>query len=274
MEEARGTGGRHTAPLEAILIDANVWDSMKQTEVQALKKLVNLISKAGEDTDERRLGRRLLVRMDPERGIPMFEVEDAGTEPTGSNDFDAALAEAQERGVSRAVEILSGREMLSAADFAKYIGVSREAVRAKHQRDEILGIRGAKRGLRFPKWQVTPNGKLLPDLPQLFKLLGGDSWTVYRFLIQHHPELEGDTALSALLRGKVEKDSNRAKSSSRRSEPEPSGTGCIRLTTLTRLGLVSRRAGLAIRASLCLRRIVSGLSILVHRSKSAFSNES
>ena len=205
MEEARGTGGRHTAPLEAIFIDANVWDSMKQTEVQALKKLVNLISKAGEDTDERRLGRRLLVRMDPERGIPMFEVEDAGTEPTGSNDFDSALAEAQERGVNRAVEILSGREMLSAADFAKYIGVSREAVRAKHQRDEILGIRGAKRGLRFPKWQVTPNGKLLPDLPQLFKLLGGDSWTVYRFLIQHHPELEGDTALSALLRGKVEK---------------------------------------------------------------------
>jgi hypothetical protein len=45
----------------------------------------------------------------------------------------------------------------------------------------------------------------LPDLPQLFKLLGGDSWTVYRFLIQHQPEVEGDTALSALLRGKVAK---------------------------------------------------------------------
>jgi hypothetical protein len=204
MEEARGTGGRHTAPLEAIFIDANVWDSMKQTEVQALKKLVNLISKAGEDTDERRLGRRLLVRMDPERGIPMFEVEDA-TEPTGSNDFDAALAEAQERGVSRAVEILSGPEMLSAAGLAKFIGVSREAVRAKHQRREVLGLQGAKRGLRFPKWQVTSNGGLLPGLPQLFKLLGGDPWTVYRFLIQHQPELEGDTALSALQRGKVDK---------------------------------------------------------------------
>jgi hypothetical protein len=31
----------------------------------------------------------------------------------------------------------------------------------------------------------------LPELPKLFDLLGGDSWTVYRFLIQHHPELEG-----------------------------------------------------------------------------------
>ena len=32
-----------------------------------------------------------------------------------------------------------------------------------------------------------------------------DSWTVYRFLTQHHPEPEGDTALSALQRGKVDK---------------------------------------------------------------------
>jgi hypothetical protein len=93
--------------------------------------------------------------------------------------------------------------MLSAAEFAKFSSVSREAVLGKHQRGEVLDLRGAKRGLRFPKWQVTPNGKLLPDLPQLFDLLGGDSWTVYRFLTQHHPELEGDTALSALQRGKV-----------------------------------------------------------------------
>src|SRR5258708_8564764 len=160
---------------------------MKQTEVQALKKLVNLISKAGEDTDERRLGRRLLVRLDPERGIPMFEVEDAGIEPTRSNDFDAALAEAQERGVSRAVEILSGREMLSAAEFAKFIGVSREAVRGKHQRGEVLGLDGAKRGLRFPKWQVTSNRSLLPDLPQLFQLLGARLFTLYCFLLQTSP---------------------------------------------------------------------------------------
>jgi hypothetical protein len=44
---------------------------------------------------------------------------------------------------------------------------------------------------------------LLPELPRLFDLLGGDSWTVYRFLNQHHAELEGDIALSALQRGKV-----------------------------------------------------------------------
>ena len=140
-----------------------------------------------------------------ERRIPKFEIEDAGPEAAGADDLDAALAEARERGVSRAVKILSGREMLSAADFGKFIGVSREAVRTKYQRNEVLGLKGAKRGLRYPKWQVTSDGGLLPELPRLFDVLGGESWTVYRFLTQHHPELEGDTALSALQRGKVEK---------------------------------------------------------------------
>jgi hypothetical protein len=205
-QEATQTPFHQAAYLEAIVVDKRVWQSMKSHDAQALRKVANWISKARAVSGDKPPGVRLVVGMDRQRRIPKFEIEEVGrTESSGSNDLDAALAEARERGVSRAVEILSGREMLSAAEFAKFIGVSREAVRAKHQRDEILGIRGAKRGLRFPKWQVTPNGKLLPDLPQLFKVLGGDSWTVYRFLIQHHPELEGDTALSALLRGKVDK---------------------------------------------------------------------
>jgi hypothetical protein len=178
---------------------------MKRPHAAAIKWFAKLVSETREESQDKKPRRKLLVRMDPERRIPTLESEVVGTEPAGSNVLNAALAEARERGVSRAVEILSGREMLSTAEFAKFIGVSREAVRGKHQRREVLGLHGAKRGLRFPKWQVTPNGKLLPGLPKLFKLLGGDSWTVYRFLIQHHPALGGDTALSALLRGKVDK---------------------------------------------------------------------
>ena len=41
-----------------------------------------------------------------------------------------------------------------------------------------------QRGLRVPKWQVISHGGLLPKLRRLFNLLGCDSWTVYRFLIQ------------------------------------------------------------------------------------------
>ena len=203
--EARETSRIRARRLESIIVDTNVFKSMKRPYAEALKKVINLISEGKEDSPSRAPGVRLVIGMDHQRRIPKFEIEDAGSEQPGSDDLDAALAEARERGVSRAVEILSRGEMLSAADFAKFIGVSREAVRAKHQRNEVLGLKGAKRGLRFPKWQVTSNGGLLPDLPRIFDLLGGDSWTVYRFLTQDHPELEGGTALSALLRGKVEK---------------------------------------------------------------------
>jgi hypothetical protein len=44
----------------------------------------------------------------------------------------------------------------------------------------------------------------LPGLRVLFEILGGDSWTLYRFLTQYQPELDGDTTLSTVLRGKVE----------------------------------------------------------------------
>ena len=192
-------------PVEAVVVDEGVWDSVKKGEAEAFKRLANLVSAAAEDADGKTLGWRLIVRLDPERRIPKFEIEDADPKPAGADDLDAALSEARERGVSRAVEILSGRDMLSAADFGKFIGVSREAVCTEYRRNEVLGLKGAKRGLRYPKWQVTSDGGLLPKLPRLFELLGGESWTVYRFLTQHHPELDGDTALSALQRGKIEK---------------------------------------------------------------------
>ena len=53
--------------------------------------------------------------------------------------------------------------MLSAAEFAKCSGISREAVRVKHLRNGVLGLTGVS-GLPFPKWQITANGSLLPEL--------------------------------------------------------------------------------------------------------------
>lgn len=115
--------------------------------------------------------------------------------------LDTALAEARTRGARRVAEILADPEMLSADAFGQYIGVSREAVRLKYLRREVLGLTGAKRGIRYPKWQLTDADQPLPGLPELFQALGGDPWTVYRFLLQHHPELDRETALSALKHG-------------------------------------------------------------------------
>lgn len=119
------------------------------------------------------------------------------------DELDAALGEASARGARLAAKILDGPDMLSSADFAKLIRVSSEAVRLKRDKHEILGLEGAKRGIRFPEWQITSNGGVLPELPRVFDLLGGNAWTVYRFLVQRHPELKGATAANALKAGHV-----------------------------------------------------------------------
>lgn len=113
-----------------------------------------------------------------------------------------ALAAARERGRVRVADILNGEDMLSAEAFAELLGTTRVTVNAKRQRQQVLALEGAKRGFRFPVWQVGSNGKPFAVIPDLFDRLGGDAWAVYRFLVQHHPELDGLTGHEALRRGK------------------------------------------------------------------------
>ncbi len=143
------------------------------------------------------------------RGEPKFrQVEDtppqASRPATGEHegDLQAALAAARERGRGRVADILSGKEMLSADEFALLIGTSRVTVNAKRQSHQVLGLEGAKRGFRFPEWQVGDDGKPFAALPELFDRLGGSPWAVYRFLVQHHPELNGLSGREALARGR------------------------------------------------------------------------
>ena len=52
--------------------------------------------------------------------------------------------------------------------------------------------------------QVDEDGKPFSALPALFERLGGGPWSVYRFLVQAHPELGGLTGREALRRGKAD----------------------------------------------------------------------
>lgn len=119
------------------------------------------------------------------------------------DDLGVALAEARIRGAGRAAEILAGPGMLSADQFAALVGVTREGVRQKMIRREILGLQGAKRGVRYPAWQVTRDGGLLPELPKVFALLGDSPWAVYRFLTQPSAAFRGASPLESLRDGKV-----------------------------------------------------------------------
>ncbi|HRK96171.1 MAG TPA: hypothetical protein PK694_07620, partial [Rhodospirillales bacterium] len=119
-------------------------------------------------------------------------------------DLQRALEEARGRGRARAAEILAAEDMLSADKFAALLGTTRMTVNTKRQNHQVLGLDGAKRGFRFPAWQVDEDGKPFSALPALFERLGGGPWSVYRFLVQAHPELGGLTGREALRRGKAD----------------------------------------------------------------------
>ena len=150
------------------------------------------------------------VDVDPEGETVVTPVEGAIAAPepvveeaaAPDAELTAALAAARERGRLRAAEILSADDMLSAEDFAKMLGTTRVTVNTKRQSGQILGLDGAKRGFRFPVWQLDAEGKPYAELAALHERLSGP-WAVYRFLMQPHGELDGLTGREALERGKV-----------------------------------------------------------------------
>lgn len=115
-------------------------------------------------------------------------------------ELHTALAAARKRGQLRAAEILGTDDMLSAEAFAVALGTSRVTVNTKRQNGQVLGLDGAKRGFRFPLWQLDAEGRPYTELRTLHERLGG-AWALYRFLVQPHGELNGLTGREALERG-------------------------------------------------------------------------
>jgi hypothetical protein len=153
---------------------------------------------------------RFVVGIGPDgaESVTGFAEESAsfvGRADASHSELDRALADARRRGQLRVAEILAGPEMLSADEFAARLGTTRATINAWRHKNQVLGLEGATRGFRFPAWQVGPDGKPFRALPQLFDRLGGDPWAVYRFLVQHHPELRGMTGKDALHSGRADK---------------------------------------------------------------------
>jgi len=62
-------------------------------------------------------------------------------------------------------DLHSDPDMLSTAGLAELLGMSEEGVRLKRKRHEILGLEFAKRGIRYPAWQILEDRWLLPGGP-------------------------------------------------------------------------------------------------------------
>ncbi|MDJ0391150.1 hypothetical protein QMO56_23850 [Roseomonas sp. E05] len=147
-----------------------------------------------EPTSGRSASRFRIVRL-PQRApvAPPDSAEAAELPPEAAR---AALQRAYARGAEAAAGLLAGPDMLSSDALAARLHLSREAVHQKRRRGELLGLEGAKRGVRFPAWQLDADGRPLAALPALHAVLG-EPWAVFRFLRQRHPELGLRTGLEA-----------------------------------------------------------------------------
>jgi hypothetical protein len=152
----------------------------------------------------KKTGKSFLVayRVSPDGKIEIVRTDVA--EKPASSPLDAAIARAKGRGSAKIADILKGEDMLTAETFGKLIGTTHTTVNAKRKAHEVLGLEGATRGVRYPRWQITADHLPLPGLAQVFEALGDQPWAVYRFLRTSHAELGGATALDALKAGKVQ----------------------------------------------------------------------
>jgi hypothetical protein len=140
-----------------------------------------------------------------ERAVPVAIVREPAPARGPVAALTEALATARTRGTAVKEALVADPDMLNTAAIARLLGMSEEGVRLKRKRHEILGLECAKRGIRYPAWQVLEGRQLLPALPRLFAMLGDDPWRLLRFLQQHHSELGGDRALDALRHGRVDR---------------------------------------------------------------------
>ena len=138
--------------------------------------------------------RDVTLNLTVERG-KLVSVREAGP-ATADERLAAATDRAGARGDVLIGKLFDDPEMLNSEAMARRLGITRETVNAMRHDGRLLGLEGARRGIRYPVWQLDSNGHLLKIMPALLKELS-DAWAVYRFLLQHHPEFDGATGLDA-----------------------------------------------------------------------------
>lgn len=114
--------------------------------------------------------------------------------------LDTALSRAAQRADALISEIMTQPEMLSSDEMAHRLGVTRDTVNRRREAGRLLALSGAKRGFRYPAWQLDRHGKPVAGLERVL-IAAGDAWSAYRWLTTTHPELDNRSGLDALRKG-------------------------------------------------------------------------
>ena len=173
-------------------------------QVGTARSVIENLGHALTETQKTGRGVRFSVEVTPEGTVrivhPPENQDIAGTQ-AAERTSGSGLARAKARGETLAASILAHEDMVTAEELARRMGTTRVTVNARRHARQLIGLEGPTRGYRYPAWQLDRDGRPFAIIPNLFTALGDSPWTIYRFLTQKHPELEGRTAIAALEKG-------------------------------------------------------------------------
>jgi hypothetical protein len=98
-------------------------------------------------------------------------------------------------------KLVTAPGMLTSDEMARRLDVSRETINQWQKAGKIIAVSGAKRGLRFPAWQIGSRGKPYAAIEGILLALDGDHWAAWRFLEGFVAEL-GQAGHEALAAGR------------------------------------------------------------------------
>lgn len=128
------------------------------------------------------------------------ESEAVAPVPEMDADVAEAVARAQQRGSETAASILDHPDMLTGEDVAQRMGMSRQAVHKAAIANKLFALEGAKRGFRYPQWQLDDAGVRRKGLQEVLDLVG-NGWEAWRFF---SASAEGIPTRERLRSGDVE----------------------------------------------------------------------
>lgn len=115
------------------------------------------------------------------------------------------LAPAYIRGIEGQRRLLNeGGGTLTAEQAGEILGVSRQSVDKRRQARTLLALTTGRHGYRYPAWQFTKSGTLLPGLRDVLQALSPhDEWMQAAFFVSENPRLSNRTPVEMLKSGKL-----------------------------------------------------------------------
>ncbi|HEV3263730.1 MAG TPA: hypothetical protein VG013_43245 [Gemmataceae bacterium] len=105
---------------------------------------------------------------------------------------------------ARAEPLAGEGHPLSAREVGKLLGLPAQRVEEHRQAGRLLAVDPGNGGYVFPSWQFTKDG-VLPGLQEvLADLRAFNAWAQLRFFVNDNFRLNGESALQALRKGKLD----------------------------------------------------------------------